>query len=94
MQHLKVNLSGVGGVPLLKKAHDEGKLERVVEGLEFTFLEAGMESGAASVAIAAPLAGGRAVFLELSLDGFLAVAKAFEGRRDYLALQAKKAEPH
>lgn len=64
---------------------DDSKVVRVDQGLVFSRVPSGMQSGNSSVGITAPLPDGKDLLIELSMANFQGVASAFRGAEERAA---------
>jgi hypothetical protein len=71
----------------------QAKLVETTQDISLALLPGGMSSGKAAVTIRLNLPGERVVLGETSLDLFVAAARAFIGRMDYLADQEARLTP-
>jgi hypothetical protein len=88
MPMLTIKLDGDRCWPDLADKSEEQLIE--IQNLEVALLPGGMQSGKASVAIRIDLPDGRTIIAQTSQELFDAAARAFRGRLEYLAEQAKK----
>jgi hypothetical protein len=87
---MKIYLEADGLWPDLAKLEEEGRLVQPSGALEVAYLEGGMASGAASVAIRIPLPDGRVVFAQTSVKLWLAASAAFQGRAKRGSIEISK----
>lgn len=85
---MRIHLDADGLWPDLAKLEEAGKLIQPTSEIEVAYLEAGMASGAPSVAIRIALPDGSVVFAQTSVKLWCGAAAAFQARQFRSEIQA------